>query len=320
VSSGEQLITALGLEKFPEIRIHRVLDQAYRIYFIYIDSNAPEMPISKTKLNALMPKVGMYRYPFMARNKDRRVLTSPLLHLRDWNGNIAPADFILIDLAGRKEYMSRFLWEGKLDAFPLEPLVEGVTLKDLMNIGTSDLTNIYRRERMRLNGPENKIAKIIDCKLQPNGSAIFSWLTDVTNKYPKGTYPKEVDPITKELVIDKSFTYTIQIQIMDVVKWVDTYPDKTIITAKDVRDILSVSDIKVWSSAPSFHWQGMNFNLSVLDGAIYPTDIRPLVWGPRHNDSFLDKHIAGIFIGLKFWIHPMANMLTRQLKIAGHLQ
>jgi len=336
MTSGEYLIKSLGLTKFPNPRINHLVDGAYRVYFIYVDSSSPGTAITKNTLKTWLPKMGAYKYPFEKSGETRTASTTPLLDLKDWNGNLAPADFILIDLAGRFGKQSRFIWEGVL---PREALNEDVTLKDLYDFGMSDFTQQFRQDKNASGQRENKAAKLISCELQPDGSVIFSWLTEATKyaspvsrghkilKYPDGKLPGEVIPGNDfEIVEDPSKTYTMQIQIMDVLQWLDTYPDKKIITRQDIKDILNVASIKLWSTIPSFHWQGQNFNLSVLNGSIHPTDIAPTSgsrgWKDRHDVSFLSKDLGGLLSpwAFSFWLNPISSMLSSTLKKAGYLK
>ena len=175
---------------------------------------------------------------------------------------------------------------------------------------------------------------MISCDVTDKGSAIFSWLTEVTHfespvskdrKIPKyATHlPGETD-YEKDFTIipDPSKTYTLQVEIVDLVKWVETYPSKDEITMADLKEVLNLAAIRVWSTSPSFHWQGMNANISKLDGSIHPTDIEPKYWNQPflHGDVyFLDKHLAGLINAMPFFLNPMASMLTRTLRKAGVL-
>ena len=106
---------------------------------------------------------------------------------------------------------------------------------------------------------------------------------------------------------------------MEFWDWLDVFEgDK--ITRFNMKEILEVSSVQVFSNSPSFHWQGGNFNLSQLDGSIYPTEISNPVWGPRHGDPsgyFLDKHLWGLLKQMGFWLNPMASMLTSKLQKRG---
>lgn len=87
-----------------------------------------------------------------------------------------------------------------------------------------------------------------------------------------------------------------------------------------MKEILEVSDIKVFSTSPAFHYQGANFNASQIDASIYPTSISNPVWGPRHGDKsgyFLGKHLYSLLQSIDFWLNPMSSMLTGKLRGRG---
>jgi len=194
-----------------------------------------------------------------------------------------------------------------------------LTLSDLSSDqGMSSLTTKFKKERNKLLGAESRIAKLIDVEIDETARYItFIWLTEVTPKYPDNYKYGEVDiEGDKEIELNRSKTYELKIRIMNFFDWLDTYPEKIEITENDIKDIFDVSDIKVSSNDPSWHWQGMNFYMSQIDGSIYPTKVPAPVWGPRHNtgDALLSKHLQSLINGIDFWKSPMASMLTKKLK------
>ena len=213
-------------------------------------------------------------------------------------------------------------------------LLEFVTLYDLADKSNmSDFTSTWRKDRSRVMGAENTTAKLIDCFIdEADKSVTFGFLTESTelgDKEPSQTINSdyrfynsdkmETDPNNFNLKRNRSNTYELQIKILNFMEWLDVFEGEEI-GPKEMKEILEVSNVQVFSTSPSFHWQGMNFNLSQLDGSIYPTDISNPVWGPRHGDSsgyFLDKHLYGLLRQIKFWINPMASMLNKKLKSRG---
>jgi hypothetical protein len=87
-------------------------------------------------------------------------------------------------------------------------------------------------------------------------------------------------------------------------------------TKQDLRDVFDTGEIQVFSSSPSFHWQGMNYNLSVDDASIYPTTIAPSHWNQQNLHGpvyYLDKHLGGLIKNIKFWYLPMSRLINRKL-------
>jgi hypothetical protein len=214
-------------------------------------------------------------------------------------------------------------------------LKEFVTLYDLADKGNvSDFTLVWRNDRNRTMGQENRTAKLIDCFIdEADKSVTFAFLTeatelnghepneDIDSDYREYPLPKgEADPEQNFSVkVNRSKTYEMQIKILDVLGeegWISTFNGETI-GNREMKEILEVSNVQIYSTSPSFHWQGANYNCSQLDASIYPTNIGNPVWGPRHGNSsgyFLDKHLYGLLRSIKFWINPMAAMLTRKLR------
>ena len=85
-------------------------------------------------------------------------------------------------------------------------------------------------------------------------------------------------------------------------------------TLAQVKNWLWSTDFAVWSNAPSFHWQGFNYNMSVLGASIFPTNIEPHVWNNIHGDALIDKHLFDLFLHIKFFINQMASSLINKIR------
>lgn len=261
----------------------------------------------------------VYTAPFV-----KRPTTTPLMDIEDFNGTLRPAFFFTIDLSGEfgsDRKLTKIL-DGVKTGGAEFSLKEFVTLADLNNTGNiSDFTMNFRRQRTSLMGGENTVAKLVDLFVnEADRSVTFAFLTEVT-PYPDDPDHEyqEVDPDTFELSNNRSKVYEIQIKILEFFDWLDTNPGLDKITEKDMKEIFDVANVQVFSTSPSFHWQGFNAWCSQIDASIYPTDIMPKFWDQYHGDgeAFLDKHLYGVIRQIKFWMNPMASMLTRKLKDRG---
>lgn len=213
--------------------------------------------------------------------------------------------------------LPELLYEGKLYEWTLE------TLKSKDSI--SDFTMKFRKDRNKLMGTENTTAKLVDCFVNEiDNSITFVWKTKATDyKSDKakslGIYKDKdkkarVSPLNLQLLPNDENQYEVQLKILKFFDWLDTTPVGNEITNKDIKDILEVSDVQVFSSSPSFQYQAYNWNNSQVGTAIYPTDIAPKVWNKYNDNAFLDKHLYGIIRNIDFWLNPMASMLTKRLK------
>lgn len=323
MTTGQTLKQKLGLNSFKQVRLTRALISTFKTYLIFYNSRRPNFPITqRTVLHGYMPS------QLMIAPLDRRPVYTPLMSLESFNGSLTNAFFFVVDLAGQfaKPDELEFIVEkttSKPEKYPLlfGKLEEFVTMADLANAASSsNLTKAFRKRRNDLIGTENKLAKLIDVFIdEADKSVTFAFLTTVTPYPDDPDYKwKELDPDDFSLDNNRSKTYELQIKVLEFFDWLETSPDLTEVKGKDIKDILQVSNVQVFSTSPSFHWQGQNYFLSQLDASIHPTDIAPKHWNhaTRHGSDpyFLDKHLYGFLRSIDFFQNPMASMLTKKLK------
>ena len=320
-TSGKKLKKELGLSNIKYVSITRVLISSYRVYLVFYDTRRPSVPITQRRAtHGYMPSM-LVREPFK-----RRPPMTPLIDLESFDGPLSISMFFVVDLAGylgnpklltkKIENVSEPLYRGKLNEF--------VTLGDLNNASAaSDLTKQFRKTRNSLAGTENTLSKLVDSFIdEGDGSITFAFLTSAT------PYPDEEDHEYGEVDPDSDFsikrnpseTYELQIKVLDFLSWLDTDPDRSLITPKDIKEILQISNVQVFSTSPSFHWQSMNFNLSQLDASIHPTTIAPTFWNRPNlhgNDAFVDKHLYGLLRSIDFFANQMASSATKKLRDRG---
>lgn len=341
-TTGILLKKQLGLEGLKEVRISRFVVSSYKVLGVFFDSYR-DMLVTTYRIKRFPRVATIFSGTDLARDTNRYTPMTPPVDIEDYNGTIRGALVIPVDLAGDRfidedEYSKIFESKDKDKSelvlyIPKETLKE-ITLYDLADKGNiSDFSMLWRKDRNRIMGTENTTAKLIDCIIdEADKSVTFQFLTESTelgNKEPNDNIdssyrfydgPKgEVDPDTFRIKRNRSRTYELQIKIVDALEWIKVFEGEEI-GQKEMKEILEVSDVKVFSTAPAFHWQGMNVNISQLDASIYPTDIPNPVWGPRHGDAkgyFLDKHLYGLFNQIKFFINPMSSMLSKKLKSRG---
>ena len=82
-----------------------------------------------------------------------------------------------------------------------------------------------------------------------------------------------------------------------------------------VKNWLWATDFALWSNAPSFHWQGFNYNMSIMGASIHPTNIEPQHWDKIHGDALIDKHLYDLFLHVPFFINQMASSLLNKLRV-----
>jgi hypothetical protein len=317
MTTGQELKEKLGLSHLKYVSFIRLIETSQRILIIFYDSRRVGIPLTKQRIFR-SNKVFVYRrFPFL-----KNSFITPLIPIEDYNGPVQDLLISAIDLSGlygdsKNQVTEKYQFSGKL-------LQEFLTLKDLQNTSAvSSFTKRTRKERNEVMKTENYTAKLIDVELNEKENYVtFGFLTEATEPiYPDDFIFGETNPEDNfEIDRNESKTYEMYIKILDFFTWLrDTRPeDAGDITRKDIKEVLEVSNIQLFSTSPSWHWQGINFWLSQLDGSIYPTDIEPKFWNREdlhgNDGAFLDKHLAGLLNQISFFLNPMASMLTKRLR------
>ncbi len=202
--------------------------------------------------------------------------------------------------------------------------LEELTLADLSNNqGMSDMTSRFKKERNKIMGSETRATSFSDSKINDDGSVDFTFVSEATDKYPDDfKYKRTPQDKNYKFMKNPEKTYTMILRILDFDKWLTTYPDKTEITEKDIKDILDVSEIEIDSDIPSFYWQGNAHYLQQLGGTINKEPIKkPQFWNkPQYHgdgNGFLDKVTQSIINQVSFFRNLMASSLTKKLKQKG---
>lgn len=357
-TTGAKLQKDLGLEFFLYTRYRLYILSYFTIMVIYYDSHRPELPLTLKHINDTkvvnLFRFGSNKAPIVSPLKNLSSfngnLTNKIVLAVDLAGSFL-VDRSLLSLIGEDgnrvvenlreveqvenepSTVKSNLGKGTTD-FPPSPsfylhskgigrlvkFYEFLGLTSLTkNAGMSDFTKKFKSERGMIMGHENTVAKLKKCKVYKKKDMVeFYWVTKATDKYDRDHRFKKGVPDNFALASNPRKEYVVGLRVLDFFKWMDTY-DKTIpITIKDLKDILKVANVQVFSTDPSWHWQGMNWNCTQLDASMYPTTIAPRRWNKKdlHGDgnAFLSKHMQGIFNQLGFWLNLMSSMLNKELK------
>ena len=328
MTKGEQLKTLLGLDGYRYVVFERVLEFPVFAITIYYNSRRPNLPLTNDLLHRRFHFSAIRKPPY---TKD--LPTTPIIPLEYFNSGSDPSIIFIVDIGGDltdpKDQIPRKMESYSRDYIPR--LDEWVTLRDLNTPDAiSAFTKKHRDIRSQAIGPENTTAKLINCVYNPQNDALtFIFRTAATVPiYPKNHVFKKANPTTDfSLSNNPDKVYYSHIRILDFMKWLkDTRPDDLEgqpITWKEIKDVLEVAYVQVWDSCPSFHWMGTNYNLSQLDGSIYPTDIAPHYWNQPHlqgnGQNFLCKHLYGIIRQIGFFGNQMASMANKEIRTRGYV-
>lgn len=196
----------------------------------------------------------------------------------------------------------------------LQNFYEELRLTDLTkHAGISDFTNYWKNERQKIKGAGNKSEKLI--KLGINKK--FGWITFYFLAEPTYTFKTKATNLpSSKLHVDN--LYTQKIRILNFFDWAKTYPNIVStkqLTTQELKEILWNANIQVSCDCPAFWWQGVSYNLTILDGSIYPNNIKPKRWNKIHGENGLVcKHLTLLLQSIRFWLSPMSSMLNKYLK------
>ena len=257
----------------------------------------------------------LVKYGMANREKKETILLNFITEYMGLNQN--PLDVII---KGNQVIMN--LEQQTESKFNEHLLKENLRFTDLMKKASlSPFTLDYNKETNKLMGPPTTHTKLKGMKVNKDkGYITFVWKTKRTPKYDKKSKMKVVDP-KDEFKMKPARLYTIEIRILDFFNLLHTKPSGDF-TNQDIEDVLNVCDIQVWSNVPAYEFQGMNYNMTLFDAAIYPEIRKPKVWntikskhGKIHDENqFLDKHTAGVVNSIKFYIPQMRQMIKSYLK------
>lgn len=335
-TTGLKLINSLGLNKIynkhNSIYIARVLlPVSQKVNIIFYNSLR-----SMSKGEALkVPYPGMVYSGLELSRNELEFVHTPLMNLDIFNGQLENRLFITVDCAYQKHLNKRsfdFLPEASI--LVNKKRMQEITISDLATKSNiSDFTMTWRKDKNRTMGAENKVAKLVDVFLnEPDNSMTVVFQTKATElngKKPNDNIesdyrfydePKErISPLNKNLLPNNEKTYEVQLKFLDFNSWLSTHPEGQPITPKDVKEILEVSDVQLFSSSPAWLYQGFMFWNTELGTSIVPETRRPKRWDKYHGDgqSFLTKELYGILKQMSFFFNPIASKLTKRLRDKG---
>jgi len=320
MTSGQDLKRQLGFPDWQEVSFTRLLGFYVPVILILYDSRRPKIPITSFDLKYLK-SLSIMRFPF-----DKQISMTPVISLNMFDGALKIYTIFCIDISGR--FGDKALQAKKESIQGLNHFNEWLTFQNLNTPDAiSGLTKSYRDLRNKLVKPENFTAKLTDCQYDKlHDWVTFDFTTTVTvPQYPKNHDFMKTDPSKGfELVKNLAKQYVVSIRILDFMKWLkDTRPDRLEnepISWKEIKDVLDVAYVQVHCTCPANWWQGLTYNRTQLDAAIYPCDIKPKVWNAKHlhnEEGFLCKHAYGIVRSIAFFENQMTSKLNKTLKMEG---
>lgn len=323
-TSGKEIAELFNIPENQTAYISMVYRSSPPVYIVFTNSNRPNQFITKTWLshysNLDFMKLGL-----------GKVTISPPLDLRKYNGArmgmVIKYDIAHSNLTTNES--SGILVQGKLHE---------ITLSDLRNADSVDPhVTKFAKERKSLMGGENKNAKLIEGNYDvTNDTMTYIFLTEATEKaYPSDYKFKQLQDLpnynskdSKEknkLEKNPSKTYELHLRFLDVVKNIKELDIENEITRENMKALIEISEVQIFSNSPAYLYTGIMYNDSVLDCAIKTTTIAPTKgpkgWADRRGNSFLDKHLKNLLApgSIDFFLNNMASMLTGKMKKRGFI-
>lgn len=304
---GQRIRRDLNLLPNLDAAIVKVYGFPIPIFVICYNSWIPERLPVKKKIHRA---VGVFLF---SRTGHAKLMFSNPYPLDHYNSSLTKYLLITLDLAGE--------WTKNVVVKDLESIkFREITINDLRKSHTvSPLTQRYATQRQTKQGPENRLAKLIQVEIdRKKDIAVFKFLTEVTMKAHKPGYkPMELVPGSDGVLVpNTSKTYELWIQVEKFFSLLGTRPDpEAKITTLELKEVLVVADVKLFSTMPSWYWQGMAANMTQINAAIFPVDILPTIWHDRMGgDFFLSKDFANLLKHFDFFLPQMARLLSKELK------
>ena len=332
MTTGKKLKIELGLENFKNVKVARAIISAYKILFVWYDSFRPNIPITNHKIKQWPWTTMIYHGSNLLKGYNSKTSFAPPIPIENFNGELRNALVIAVDLVGNnwiqpKSFTKKFEKDNKYPKIKtFFNYKECVTMGDLAkNQGSSSMSMKFKKQRNKVMGSETKVSKYIECEVTPEGHVDFKFLSESTDVYPPD-FERNSAEIENDYIMspNPSKTYQITIRVLNVLDWLEAFPDKKEITLKDIKDILDISYIQIDSEVPAFYWQGGAYYLQQLDGTIYDKPIiTPTFWNQDKyhgkDNFFIDKITQSIINQVAFYRNQMAVSLTKKLKQLGHL-
>ena len=199
----------------------------------------------------------------------------------------------------------------------MKKVLEAVSINDVKRLTSyvDRKTKFYSKEKAYIHKNPRRFIILVEARYYKDGDYIVAkFLTEATKKYPPDHVYKSTDPNTKINKPEPSKTYEIWIAFFGVLQ--ELRGNK--ITYQTVKNVLESVPIKIWCNSPSFHWQGYNYNISVMDGALFPTNIPPQKWRKYHGGFILDKHLYILFSNIEYFLYQIYRKSLPQLVVQAN--
>lgn len=202
-------------------------------------------------------------------------------------------DYFFDDIKVANSFDEDEVQESYIYASNINKLIEGLTLLDLKANAISDRNRKWLGKR-RKEGQAGSYLVAVNW-VEEDDVIVLEFAVNQTYETPNINY----SPTGKEY---KDSKYTVEIMFEDISKYLgskETFKEFTFgEQGKLILELINNAEVKLWSSSPSWTFQGSYEAMSDLGASIYP------MWSPKHStgiwakrhgtDIHLDKHTLEI--------------------------
>lgn len=280
-TSGQIVKQQLGLDKFPNIKISRLLGHTYPVYVIYFNSHNLKLPILRHTVSRAHFTSKMF---FGTDSFKKPSMMTPLIDLDKFNGLIKGALFTTIDIAGYhmidknqfKENIDSVL-DSSMYYFGenLERIVEdGYSIPDLFNNVKNKHELDFYKDRQTNGSHVSDITQISwnDKNWRAIGADRDTSTLTITFKVSP-TYGVPNFVFKKDGGKTHANGYTIRVQFQDINAWVESRIAFLALNSADrkefINSVLKLAPVKLWSNDPSWMFRGSYENSTDLGYSMY---------------------------------------------------
>lgn len=335
-TSGERLKKELGLAKYKEVRISRVVSLPYKAFFVWYDSHTT-VPVTQQRILRVKRVATMVHGLQVAKgNVVHPQLTPPML-IQYFDGVYRDAYIFLIDVAGdwlmrRKESTGNTADRVILDLDRVEVSVHlsealkhtGFTVWEFANKAPSDRNKYFFSVRQSLGRSGSRITNAYFKDLDINKNLVLKFTVTQTPNAITRKKKSWVKVMSLDSRIRNAHHYVVWVLFEALEDYLDEQeieilrgPQGKNVSKKAqvIRKILRNATAKVHSNDMSFYWQGAWENASDLGYSIFPfTGTRGSgKWSKKHKGEspaiYITKHILEVMRVIPFNTISIAKIL-----------
>ena len=305
---GQKLGKHLGLNQDVNAVLQRAVNTSIPIYRVAVDSRHPYRTLLYSVLKkADTLKAGRYND---SSDKWKNLRFAPPHDLWSFDDNILSNAIILFNDLSSELYKGQRAYEAKDSNGKLR--LREFTVYDMKSGVLDDFRKKFAKQRQSVKGQEVRLTKLIKAQIVDNKHVRFHFLSEPTFDFNV----EVVNPKNLGANLKPDNTYDIFIELQDLILYLeDNELSFKELKLKRFREILQVVDAKSFCTCPSFHWSGLNKELSDLGGSLFPTTIPHTEWSKIYKKNEYGsfglgcKHLGNLYKNISIFESVMLGKL-----------